>query len=201
MACSAPHAHDLPIRRSIGVFALVVGILLGSLAASPAQGQDAAPAVQPPQSDAAADETAARHDALSKLLSGSTLQGHFTVDGQDTGLKEERYEIQSVTKLPAGDLWLFKVRIRYGDHDVNVPLPLTINWAGKTPMIVVDQLTIPGLGTFDSRVVIADRRYSGTWQHGDVGGHLFGNIVPTAKPEKDEPDKDEPPSEEGSTSP
>ncbi len=124
--------------------------------------------------------------AFSKQLSGSTLQGHFTVDGQTDRLKEERYEIQSVSKLPAGDMWLFKVRIRYGDHDVNVPLPLTVNWAGSTPVIVVDRVTIPGLGTFDARVVIAGQRYAGTWQHGDVGGHLFGKIVMTTSDEAED---------------
>jgi hypothetical protein len=102
-----------------------------------------------------------------------------------------------VTKLPTGDLWLFKVRIRYGDHDVTVPLPLTVNWAGKTPVIVVDQLTIPALGTFDARVVIAGARYAGTWQHGEVGGHLFGKIEPAGESaDKDEPPPAEPPKTE-----
>ena len=30
---------------------------------------------------------------------------------------------------------------------------------------------------FARRVVIADGKYAGTWQHGKVGGHLFGKIV------------------------
>ena len=48
---------------------------------------------------------------------------------------------------------------------------------------------IPGLGTFSSRVVIYEGRYAGTWQHGDVGGHLFGVLKrdeekPTEKPDE-----------------
>ena len=104
-------------------------------------------------------------------------------------MKEERYEIESVTKLPAGEMWLFKVRIRYGDHDVNVPLPLKVTWSAETPLIVVDQVTVPGLGTFDSRVIVAGERYAGTWQHGEVGGHLFGKIVsPAPATQIDAPD-------------
>jgi hypothetical protein len=135
-----------------------------------------------PQAAPAADEpdaeTAKKYEEFSKQLTGSTMHGFFSTDGKGSDLKEDRYDLKSVTKLPTGDLWMFNVRIRYGDHDVPVPLPLTVSWAGKTPVIVVDQLTIPGLGTFDARVVIADGRYAGTWQHGDVGGHLFGKIVP-----------------------
>ena len=37
-------------------------------------------------------------------------------------------------------------------------------------------LAIPNLGTFTARVVIYDGRYAGTWQHGKVGGNLFGRI-------------------------
>jgi hypothetical protein len=57
-----------------------------------------------------------------------------------------------------------------------VPIPLEIKWAGDTPVITLTNLEIPGLGTFTSRVVIYEGRYAGTWQHGSVGGHLFGRI-------------------------
>lgn len=143
-------------------------------------GNDAA-AAQP--ADA---EMAKRFEAFAKLLSGSTMKGFFSIDGRESELKEDSYEIKSASKLPTGDLWLFNVRIRYGDHDVTAPLPITVNWADKTPVIVVDKLTIPGLGTFDARVVFSGDRYAGTWQHGDVGGHLFGTIVSPAAPEKPE---------------
>jgi hypothetical protein len=128
-------------------------------------------------SDAKADEAMqSEYQKLESLLSNCTMIGHFTVDGNDSPPKAERYELRSVKKLPLGDLWLLQARIKYGDHDVTVPLTLPILWAGKTPIITVDNITIPGLGTFNSRVVISDGKYAGTWQHGDVGGHLFGKI-------------------------
>ena len=55
-------------------------------------------------------------------------------------------------------------------------MPLPIKWAGDTPVISMDKLSIPGLGTFSAHVVIDDDKYAGTWKHGKAGGHLFGNI-------------------------
>lgn len=112
-------------------------------------------------------------------MSGATLVGHFTIDGQADdaeSLSEERYEIRNVTRMANSDLWLFTTRIVYGDKDLTVPVPLQIKWAGKTPVITMDEITIPGMGTFSARVVIHEARYAGTWQHDDVGGHLFGRV-------------------------
>ena len=123
-----------------------------------------------------------RFNAFSEKLSGSIWKGRFSIDGESGELHEESYKIASVKKLPTGDLWLFKARIKYGDHDVTVPVPLKVTWGGKTPIIVVDHVTIPGLGTFDAHVLISGNRYAGTWQHGDVGGHLFGIVEKSLSP-------------------
>ena len=105
------------------------------------------------------------------------LVGRFTIIGRDDGeLPKEEYTIESVKKLPDGDYWEFKARIKYGQNDVTVPLQLEVKWAGTTPMITLTDFTIPGMGTFSSRVVIYKKRYAGTWTHGKVGGHLFGVI-------------------------
>jgi hypothetical protein len=50
--------------------------------------------------------------------------------------------------------------------------------------MTLDNLTLPGLGTFSARVVLHDDKYAGTWQHDKVGGHLFGTIS-RAKEEKE----------------
>ena len=71
---------------------------------------------------------------------------------------------------------MFRARIRYGDHDVTVPLSLQVKWAATTPVITLDKVTVPGLGTFNARVLIDGDRYAGTWDHGEVGGLLFGRI-------------------------
>lgn len=113
-------------------------------------------------------------------MSGATLVGTFTVDGMKKPPVEERYTIAKVSKI-AGDKWLFMARVQYMKHDVTVPMSLDVLWAGDTPIITLTDLNIPGLGTFTSRVMIYGDRYAGTWQHGSVGGHLWGKIE-KAKP-------------------
>jgi hypothetical protein len=116
-------------------------------------------------------------DRFEKTMSGVKLVGHFTVVGQeDKPPQAEEYTILSVSKLAEGDFWSIKARIKYGDKDVTLPLPLEVKWAGDTPVITLTDLTIPGLGTFSSRVIIYNKKYAGTWTHGEVGGHIFGKV-------------------------
>lgn len=111
------------------------------------------------------------------LLKNSALVGTFTVDGDNQSkARPERYEISKVVKQPVGDYWNFFARIKYAQHDVTLPIPVEVKWAGSTPVITVDNLTIPGMGTFDARVVISDNKYAGTWRHGNVGGLMYGHI-------------------------
>ena len=122
---------------------------------------------------------------LAADLTNVKLIGSFTVTGKESEApKDEEYTITSALKLPEPDLWLLKARIKYGKTDQTLPVPLEIKWAGDTPVITLTNLEIPGLGTFTSRVVIYDGRYAGTWQHGDVGGHLFGRIEKLPETEK-----------------
>jgi len=158
---------------------LLVLTLAGHLRAE----QPAKPAVKPAPSQ---DELIKK---LAKDLTGVKLVGRFTVTGKDDMTpKEEEYTITSAMKLDEPDLWLLKARVKYGKTDGTFPIPLEIKWAGDTPVITLTNLEIPGLGTFSSRVVIYEGRYAGTWQHGDVGGHLFG-VLKRDNANKDEADK------------
>jgi hypothetical protein len=141
---------------------------------------------EPAKRDAAPPSREELIKNLEDDLTNVKLIGQFTVTGRENREpKPEEYTITSAMKLPDGDLWLLKARIKYGDKDVTVPIPLEIKWAGDTPVITLTNLGIPGLGTFTSRVVIYDNRYAGTWQHGNVGGNLFGRLE-KVKEEKSE---------------
>lgn len=119
-------------------------------------------------------DRAALEKAFVDRLSGAALVGTYSIQGR-AGAKPERYEIESVKKH-TGDDWVITSRIKYGEHDVKVPIVVQVYWAGDTPILSLTNLTIPGLGMFTSRVMIHGERYAGTWQHGDVGGHLWGEI-------------------------
>jgi hypothetical protein len=171
------------------LLALAIGLLAASYAALRASAQETQPA-QPrgaselPEVDRTIAD-AERVAELEKLLSNAALVGHFTVtgedkqnegDGADSKLTKERYELGEVKHLGSNQ-WLIQSRIKYGDHDVTVPLTLPIRWAdGETPVICVDDLAIPGLGTFTARVMIYRDHYAGYWTGQDHGGHLFGVI-------------------------
>ena len=123
------------------------------------------------------DDVEARDAKFEKMLSGVKLIGSFTITGkEDTPLNEEEYTIRKVEKLEDG-YWRFWARIKYGNKDYEIPLPLQVVWADDTPMITLTDLTILTQGPFSARVIFHADKYAGTWSHGKVGGHLFGKIV------------------------
>ena len=123
-----------------------------------------------------------RGQRLAEYLSGKKFVGQFTVDGSDNGkAKVEEYVISSCKKLAQDDLYRLTARIKYGQIDQEVPLEIKILFAGETPVITLDSMWIPGMGTFDARVLIRRGLYCGTWKHGAKGGHLFGKLEPIAK--------------------
>jgi hypothetical protein len=140
-------------------------------------------AATPPSATESAAQQTAHEDAFAKLLSGATLDGNFTMTdagatkaGSDTPkLMHDKYTLGDVKKLD-GNQWLISARIEYGDKDFTVPLTLPVEWAGDTPVIVVDNVGLPGLGTVSARVLFFADHYAGFWQHGTRTGHLFGVI-------------------------
>jgi hypothetical protein len=146
-------------------------------------------AQEQPGADPKAPSQQELFDQFKKTLDGATLVGNFTMAGEkEPKLRGEEYTILSVQKLEEEDYWLFKARIKYGDKEGVFPMPLQVQWAGTTPVITLDNVTILNLGTFDARVLIHDGQYVGTWRHGDKAGHLFGAIehrdaaAPSAEP-------------------
>ncbi len=127
--------------------------------------------------DEGADRRAGLEAKFQESMQGVALEGHFTLKGRE-GVHPEYYEIEEITNMPGDDYWLIHARIKYGDHDVTVPVPVRILWADDTPIIALTDATIPGLGTFTARVLFHDGQYVGTWSSGDHGGQQFGRIVP-----------------------
>ena len=155
-----PHLSHL---ASIGVSLLIL------CSADPAYSQ-------PDQPAAPTQKLSALEKKFAAQLTGSALVGRFTVDGRDpSAAREERYEIASASKL-RDDYWVILARIKYGQHDLKVPVTLKVLWAGDTPVMSLTDLAIPLLGTFTARVMFYGDRYVGTWQHGKVGGHMFGTV-------------------------
>jgi len=166
---------------------LAVGLAVGGLGrqslaedAQPAKPKSTAakPAEDKPAGEKKADKPKLDQAELEKLfaekLSNCALIGRFTVDGKEGTPKEDTYQITKTSKL-RDDYWMFS-GIKYGKQEFSIPLVIRVVWAGDTPMMAMDKFTIPGLGTFSFRLMFDGNRYAGTWQHDDVGGHMWGRI-------------------------
>jgi hypothetical protein len=108
-------------------------------------------------------------------MRGAALVGRFTIAGrEDRPATPDRYDIYSVDKV-GEDQWRFTAKI--GESGATLPIVVRMRFADDTPIILMTDAAIPGMGTFTARVFFYGDRYAGTWEHaGRGGGHMFGRI-------------------------
>jgi hypothetical protein len=159
-------------RASLGGLLLVVVLLLlafaaGWVVARTGAGMAADPATLNDREREFADR-----------MTGSSLIGQFTVDGRETEAgRADRYDLERVQKV-GDNLWQFTARIGDSGLSAAIPLAVPMQWVGDTPLIVLTDFGVPGMGSFTARVFFHGDRYAGTWQSARAGGHMFGRIVP-----------------------
>jgi len=134
-----------------------------------------------------AEARAALEKKFEDSLTNATLEGYFTVDGRndDKPPSKDKYRIESCKKS-GGDVWIITAFI--GHYDVKLPVPVEVRWAGDTAVIMLTDVSLPGMpGKFGTRLLIDGNRYAGTWSHDKVGGHMWGKLGKTAvEPKSDE---------------
>jgi hypothetical protein len=115
------------------------------------------------------------------MLTNVTLAGRWCLvrDGALTPERDETYTIVGVQKLE-GDKWIVNAQLQYQGQKVVAPIPVQVQWAGEAAVMIVDNLTIPGGGTYSARVLFHGQTYSGTWSGGEKTGLLHGLIKPGA---------------------
>ena len=140
--------------------------------APPDKPKDTAPAAKPKLTQ---EELEAKFKAT---LTKATFTGRLCAlkDGQLGPEKEDKYTILGVSKL-GGAVWVINARIQYGKKDITAPIPVQVKWAGDTAVIIVDDVGVPGSGTYSARVMIYNNTYAGTWSGGDHGGLMSGVIT------------------------
>jgi hypothetical protein len=114
---------------------------------------------------------------FSDRMRNATMVGTFTVAGRENRTpRPDRYEISSVEKV-GDDLWRFNAKMDCcGLSGSGIPIVVPMRFVGDTPVIMMTETSLPGIGTFTVRVFFYGDRYAGTWQHGKVGGHMSGTI-------------------------
>jgi hypothetical protein len=113
--------------------------------------------------------------AFIEKMNNAALVGRFTIRGrEDRVATPDRYDLYSVDKV-GPDQWRFNAKI--GESGVTLPIVVTMKFVDDTPIILMTDATIPGMGTFTARVFFHGDEYAGTWSHdGRGGGHMFGRI-------------------------
>jgi hypothetical protein len=108
-------------------------------------------------------------------MRGAALVGRFTLNGrEDRQALPDRYDIYGVDKV-GENLWRFNARI--GESGITLPIVVPMLFVEDTPLIMMSNATIPGLGTFNVRVFFYGDEYAGTWDHvGRGGGQMFGRV-------------------------
>ena len=110
-------------------------------------------------------------------MRGVTLVGRFTAAGEDArSPNPERYDIASVEKV-GPDQWRFNATLQCCGINGTIPVVVPMRWIGDTPVIMMTDTSVPGLGTFTVRVCFYGDSYTGIWQHGERSGHMAGRIV------------------------
>jgi hypothetical protein len=176
------------IRRAFGLIAVVVLLVL-AFASGWAIGFVRVGAAVDPASLTEAERR------FTEQMRDVKLVGTFTVSGRDGGASEgaggagrgegrgerrggaspDGYEIASVEKV-GDNLWRFNAGMQCCGVKGRIPIVIPVRFVGDTPMIMMTDTEIPGVGTFTVRLFFYGDRYSGTWQHGKVGGHMSGRI-------------------------
>ncbi len=166
---------------------IALALILMFAAYGLAQDRQAAPSPASAPAAARPLDRAALEKRFAESLADVVLDGTFRMSGapDDRGrttlgpAAAERYSVRSAVRAE-DDFWVITARVQYGEHDVELPIRLRVVWAEDAPIITLDELFLPGLGTYSARVMIFRDYYAGTWFGGGCGGVLSGQIVPAA---------------------
>ena len=148
--------------------ALLTGLALAALPTAPLV-QEADP------------DQAAREAAFARLLTGARLEGYTTLTDGDgnlmgTELEADSYDLAKVEKGGDGK-WRFTALINYGGRPIPISVSLPVEWAGDMPVIDVEDMKVPFMGTYSARVLFDGDRYVGVWRGDGYGGHILGKVV------------------------
>lgn len=118
---------------------------------------------------------AAERDFIERMHDVSLVGSYTELGGESTASTPERYAIASVEKV-GPNRWRFNATLTCCGFNGDFPVVVPMEWVGDTPMIMMTDTSLPGLGTFSVRIFFYRDRYSGTWQHGARGGFMSGRI-------------------------
>lgn len=154
---------------------VIAALCLSTLAQSQSEPKETRKPAPPTQKPLPSD----LEERFKTLFTKATLSGRWARI-KDGLLGEERagdkYTILSVVKREA-DNWTVNAKMKYGEKELILPVPVRMKFVGDTAVLMVEDLGIPGGGTYTARLLIFERTYSGTWKDQRGGGMLYGTIT------------------------
>ncbi len=134
--------------------------------------------VEAQQEELISPDQEALEAALAATLENATMIGrwHPVADGEVGEERTDEYRIAGANKI-SGNRWVVRARLRDDMPNLVIPVPLRVEWAGDTPVLVVDNFGLPGMNRYSARVLIHDDTYAGSWSGGGIAGLISGVIV------------------------
>jgi len=126
-----------------------------------------------------AEDAAALEAAFSAMLKNATLEGTW-VPINEAGVGEQkvdRYRVVRAEKVD-GDQWRIVSKIELQGQEMEIPIPVTVKWAGDTAVLILDEVATGGGKSYSARVLFHNDRYAGSWWgKNQPGGLLSGAIT------------------------
>ncbi len=127
-----------------------------------------------------ADDAAAAEKTFSAMLTNATLNGTWApIDKRLLGDdQDDRYHIVRATKAE-GDQWVIVSRMKIQGQEIDVPIPVTIKFAGDTAVMILDNVPVGPGQTWSARILFHDDVYAGSWWGAGKkkGGIVSGTIT------------------------
>ena len=174
-AASNDAMKTTPLLSIATALVLSLGQFDSAQAQTPTESQkDAKPAETAPKPLPTDPEERFKFLFTKSFLSGRWAPLRDGVLGDERG--GDKYNIVSAVK-GEGDTWIISAKMKYGDREFVMPIPVKMKFVGDVAILTVDNLAIPNGGTYTARLLIYERTYSGTWKGQRGGGMLYGTIT------------------------
>ncbi len=135
-----------------------------------------------------AENPAPPEEVFSAMLTNATLNGTWApIDKRLLGDdQDDRYHIVRATKA-AGDQWVIVSRMKIQGQEIDLPIPVTIKFAGDTAVMILDNVPVGPGQTWSARILFHDDVYAGSWWGAGKkkGGIVSGTITREAESPKE----------------
>ncbi len=120
------------------------------------------------------------HESFGRLMNGATVSG-LLVNSTTGKQTDVAVEIQGLKQLDGVHRWDLQVLKRSGGSGEAVPLEVEVRWEHSTPVLVIENQTLPSVGPFSCRAVVYNHSVIASWKTSEQRGTFSGSLDPSRK--------------------